>query len=266
MPKALIHCITNPISMNQCANTVLALGAKPIMAEHPLEVEEITDTADALLLNLGNISDTRMEAMKLSLEVAKERGIPVVIDAVGVACSRLRRSFLYELLEIGGVTLIKGNYAEILAIYDEDYRAPGVDSEETMPPSNMEDVALSLSTKLSAIILATGKTDVVAAFGSAEQITGGCEQMSALTGTGCMLGALLATLLTKDRSIIAVAEGVRFFDECGSKAATKKGIGSYMTRLLDALGGYIEQDYFFSEAVLHYGQHGAIDRRIFTKD
>ena len=40
----LIHCITNPISMNLCANGILALGARPIMAEHPLEVEEITRT------------------------------------------------------------------------------------------------------------------------------------------------------------------------------------------------------------------------------
>ena len=53
----LIHCITNPISMNQCANTILTLGGKPIMAEHPEEVAEITRTASALLLNLGNISD-----------------------------------------------------------------------------------------------------------------------------------------------------------------------------------------------------------------
>ena len=45
----LIHCITNPISINQCANAILAVGARPIMAEHPLEVREITKTADALL-------------------------------------------------------------------------------------------------------------------------------------------------------------------------------------------------------------------------
>ena len=47
LQKPLIHCITNPISINQCANAVLALGAKPIMAEHPCEVSEITKTADA---------------------------------------------------------------------------------------------------------------------------------------------------------------------------------------------------------------------------
>ena len=69
--KKLIHCITNPISINQCANAILAVGAKPIMAEHPGEVAEITATADALLLNLGNITDARMEAMPISLKTAK---------------------------------------------------------------------------------------------------------------------------------------------------------------------------------------------------
>ena len=73
----LIHCITNPISMNQCANAILALGAKPIMAEHPDEVMEITRTASSLLLNLGNITDSRISAMRLSLKEASATGIPL---------------------------------------------------------------------------------------------------------------------------------------------------------------------------------------------
>ena len=94
----LIHCITNPISINQCANAILAVGARPIMAEHPLEVREITKTADALLCNLGNITDARMESIKIALITAKEKEIPTVIDAVGIACSELRRNFLSELV------------------------------------------------------------------------------------------------------------------------------------------------------------------------
>ena len=27
--QPLIHCITNPISINQCANAILAIGARP---------------------------------------------------------------------------------------------------------------------------------------------------------------------------------------------------------------------------------------------
>ena len=30
--KPIIHCITNPISINGCANAILSFGAKPIMA------------------------------------------------------------------------------------------------------------------------------------------------------------------------------------------------------------------------------------------
>lgn len=86
----LIHCITNPISINDCANVVLALGAKPIMAEHPKEVHEITALAKALAVNLGNITDARAESIFISGGVAKNAQIPCVIDVVGAACSALR--------------------------------------------------------------------------------------------------------------------------------------------------------------------------------
>ena len=125
----LIHCITNPISIHQCANAILAVGARPMMAEHPKEVREITESADALLLNLGNITDARMESMMISTKAAKQKGIPIVLDAVGVACSTLRRSFARELLKTVSPTVIKGNYSEISALYHEKYHSVGVDAD-----------------------------------------------------------------------------------------------------------------------------------------
>ena len=68
--QPLIHCITNPISIHGCANMILAVGARPMMAEHPMEVEGITKTAGALMLNLGNITDARIESMKRSAQTA----------------------------------------------------------------------------------------------------------------------------------------------------------------------------------------------------
>ena len=94
--KPLVHAITNPISINQCANTILAVGAKPIMAEHPKEVYEITASSDALMLNLGNITDARMESMIISLNIANKREIPVLLDAVGVACSSFKGHLLTD--------------------------------------------------------------------------------------------------------------------------------------------------------------------------
>ena len=60
------------------------------MAEHPAEVTGITASAGALMLNLGNITDARIESMKRSMRTAMENKIPVLLDLVGVACSDLR--------------------------------------------------------------------------------------------------------------------------------------------------------------------------------
>ena len=96
--RPLIHCITNPISINDCANLILAAGGRPIMAEHPGEVAEITATAAALAVNLGNITDVRMESMVLAGQAAREAGVPMVLDCVGVGCSSLRRRYAQDYL------------------------------------------------------------------------------------------------------------------------------------------------------------------------
>ena len=62
--KPLIHCITHPITMNDCANLVLAVGASPNMASHPEEAAEFVSLASVLAVNLGNIADDRMEGMQ----------------------------------------------------------------------------------------------------------------------------------------------------------------------------------------------------------
>ena len=120
--KPLIHCITNPISINGCANVILSVGAKPIMAEHPKEVYEITDTAGALMLNLGNITDVRMESMLISLKRAKERGIPIILDVVGIACSDFRRKYALDLINTSMPSVIKGNYSEITVVFSRELR------------------------------------------------------------------------------------------------------------------------------------------------
>ena len=234
--KPLIHCITNPIAMNQSANAILALGARPIMAEHPLEVEEITATADALLLNFGNISDTRMEAMGKSLVVANNENIPVVVDAVGVACSKLRLEFFRELASRGRFTVIKGNYSEILALYDDTKKSSGVDVIEEVEPLLMEQAVANLIERYEAIIVATGEKDLIATNEEIVEVTGGCIQLGEVTGTGCMLGAIIATALAFDNTAQSVEKACRFFKACGVKAKTAKGSGTFMVNLLDAIG------------------------------
>lgn len=236
--KPLIHCITNPIAMNQSANAILALGARPMMAEHPLEVEEITATAKALLLNFGNISDVRMAAMEKSIAVACNIKIPVVIDAVGVACSKLRLDFFQKLLAVNSVNVIKGNYSEILALNNNTYRASGVDSENNLDLEQVKSAVCSVAKRYDAIVLATGEIDYIGYNDSLIEVKGGCEQLGTVTGTGCMLGAIIATFLAFDNSLASVEKACKFFKECGRKAQTSKGGGTFMVNLINRIGEY----------------------------
>lgn len=238
--NCLIHCITNPISMNQCANTILSLGARPIMAEHPDEVTEITKTASSLLLNLGNITDARITSMRLALREANSIGIPVTLDAVGVACSSLRRTLAKLLMTFGRFTVIKGNYSEILALYDDTYKSAGVDAKEDTDIERVKTASLELAKANNAIVVATGKADLIASAGEITVVEGGVPQLSQVTGTGCMLGAVIATYLAGKRDAASVINACRFFKRCGEKAQTDKGNGTFMVNLMDAIGGSYE--------------------------
>ncbi len=293
----LIHCITNPISMMQCANAVLALGDKPIMAEHPMEVKEITNTSSALLINLGNISDTRMEAMMISFEAALIKGLPIVLDAVGVACSNLRRNFVFELLkkykgfisetEQKGVDkcnteysienhfsvklpflVIKGNNAEIKALSDATYKGIGVDADELLDAKDIIKVSENLAISLNAIILCTGEKDIVTDGENTVLISNGTPMLGNITGTGCMLGAICASFLSKEKRLRQVAKACAFFGIAGEIAVenmgkkkstlnmdcgdeTKLGIGSFLIELLDAIS-VMDEDTIVKRSSVEY--------------
>ena len=231
----LVHCITNPISINQCANSILCVGAKPIMAEHPDEVEEITNTAKSLMLNLGNITDTRMKSMEISLQTANEKNIPSVIDLVGIACSDLRRDFAYGLLKKYFVTVIKGNYSEIYALINPDYKSLGVDSDKKLDCEKLTECAVKLAKEYNCIIFATGKTDIITDGRKIIYINNGTPQLASVTGTGCMLGALCASFLSVEISIYSVACACAVLGIAGELSATENKNGTFTVNLMDNL-------------------------------
>ena len=198
--KPLIHCITNPISIHDCANVILAVGARPIMAEHPAEVADITASAGALMLNLGNITDARIKSMKRSMRIAMENKIPVLLDLVGVACSSLRLDLARELLSIGHPAVLKGNMSELLAVSGLPSHAIGIDAgaQDALTAENMEtvsEVLKAFSRSNQAIVLATGKQDFVTDGERVVLVQNGSAALSGITGTGCMVGALTAAFL-----------------------------------------------------------------------
>lgn len=236
----LIHCITNPISINECANAILALGGRPIMAEHPDEVAEITQTASAVMLNIGNITDARIKSMKISAGCCRENKIPFVLDVVGVACSSLRRRLVKELLDIAVPDIIKGNYSEIKALY-ENYTAVGVDSED-VDISAMDKVCTELARSYNTVILASGRTDIITDGKSLLHVHNGTRRLSCVTGTGCMLGAVCTALLAVAAPLACAVTSAVLMGICGEFAEAERGSGSFMISLMDKLSTVTDKD------------------------
>ncbi len=232
--RPLIHCITNPISINQCANTVLAVGGSPIMAEHPKEVGEITDAAKALVINLGNITDVRMKSMMISAKTAGKKNIPFVLDMVGVACSDLRRKYALRLINRFKPTVIKGNYSEINAFYNFSYKSSGIDSE-LKDTDTISKVAVKLAIKYKTIVLASGKVDVVTNGERIFYIKNGTSQLADITGTGCMLGVMCGCCLAVSPNISGVITACSILGICGELADTYKHNGSFFVKLMDSI-------------------------------
>ena len=109
----LIHNITNYVTVNDCANIVLACGASPIMSDDQSEVEEITTICGGLNINIGTLNKRTIESMFLAGKRANALSHPVVLDPVGAGASKLRTETAQKLLEEVKFTVIRGNISEV---------------------------------------------------------------------------------------------------------------------------------------------------------
>jgi len=234
----LVHCLTNHITINDCANVILEVGGKPIMAEHHAEVEEITAVANSLVINLGNITDERMTSMMLSGNVAKIKKIPSIIDVVGVGCSKLRLNFAKKIIEECCPDVIKGNVSEIKALAGISHNARGIDAgeEDIISQDNLStsvNIAKKLSQKTNAVVVITGKTDIVAQGEKVYLVKNGCEMLSKITGTGCMLNAIIGTFISSRKLFESAVLGAVLIGIAGENASIANGTGSFKTLLHD---------------------------------
>lgn len=246
----LIHCITNPISINGCANMVLALGAKPIMAEHPREVENITKMSKGLLVNLGNITDIRMTSIDLSGAIARGHNIPHIIDLVGVGVSPLRLAFSQAYIQHCKPQIIKGNMSEIKAILGLPSSPIGIDAgkQDEIKTNNLAtsvSIGKSLAIKSGATVLISGKQDIITDGKQAYIVKNGVEMLSHITGTGCMLGALTASLMPYGNALSAALAGTLILTIAGELSKEAKGTGSFMIDLLDHVYSMNFQDFSY---------------------
>ena len=242
----LIHNITNYVTVNDCANIVLACGASPIMADDAGEVEEITAVCGGLNINIGTLNARTIPGMLAAGRKANQLGHPVVLDPVGAGASRLRTETAMKLLEEVQFTVIRGNISEIKTLALGSGTTKGVDADvaDKVSEENLDGAvafAKAFAKKTGAVIAITGAIDIVADGEKAYCIRNGHPMMSSITGTGCQLSAMTAAYLVAnpDRPLEAAAAAVCAMGLCGEIAhgrlSPMDGNSSYRNYIIDAI-------------------------------
>ncbi|MDO4732813.1 MAG: hydroxyethylthiazole kinase [Bacillota bacterium] len=242
----LIHNITNYVTVNDCANVLLACGASPIMSDDPEEVEEICALCAGLNINIGTLNRHSIPAMRLAGRKANALGRPLVLDPVGAGASRLRTECARELLQELRISLIRGNISEVKSLALGSGSTRGVDAdladqlrEETLPQALR--FAREFSRSSGAILAITGPIDIVCDGERAFCIRNGHPLMSRITGSGCQLSAMSAAFLAAnpEQPLEAAVAAVCAMGLCGEKAFSRMGPldgnASYRNYIIDAI-------------------------------
>ncbi|EMD37498.1 hypothetical protein CERSUDRAFT_105469 [Gelatoporia subvermispora B] len=259
----LVHQITNNVVTTQSANATLALGASPIMATSPEEMEDLGKIPGALLVNFGTIQN--LDGMLAAGRNANINKKPIVFDPVGVGATKYRRDSANVLLNTWQATVIKGNAGELAALANSsEVQSRGVDSVGqgfADPASFVRDLAR----KERCIIVLTGVTDWVSDGTTVIKLSNGDKLLGEITGSGCMVGTSVATfcagaslvaaaarssdaedgMLARGDMLAAAVGGVLAVTIASEIAATRpgvKGSGTFLPVFIDELGQLTEEN------------------------
>ena len=247
----LTHCITNSVTINDCANAVLAIGGSPFMAEDAEELKEVVTIADVLVINIGKLSKEQINSMHVSAKVANETKTPIVLDPVGVGVTQLRNKTTLDLINDYDIAAVRGNISEIksiaklVGVIDENNTAKGVDvnvddiiTEENLSANG--EIIKELANKLNTTILASGPIDILSDGTTTVAIDNGDDMMPLITGSGCMLSSIVGTCIGGSTPLEGTLIAILAMNLAGEKARAKveekdEGTGSFRTYLIDYL-------------------------------
>ena len=188
----VIH-YTNEVTINDCANITLALGASPLMSYSNEEVEEVVSIASSVVINIGTMNSSRLDLFDKAGKAANKFNKPVILDPVGVFATKTRTDFTNKLLNEIKFDVVKGNVAEIKFIGGLDVRGQGVDSFDD--GEDISEVIKKIAKKIGCIVVATGKIDFISDGNTVIKIFNGTSKLKSVTGTGCMTGSLIGSYL-----------------------------------------------------------------------
>jgi len=234
--QPLIHHLINQVVMNFSANGLLAFGGQPIMAKAEEEVWEMASQANGVLINIGTLTKPELRAMIAAGKAANKKGIPVVLDPVGVAATSFRTEAVKQILTEVKPTVLKGNAGEIASLVQIPWETKGV---ESIGDGNPEEAAVQAAELYQTTVIVTGETDIIVSGNETTRNHTGHPLLANITGSGCLLGSIIAACLTTDDPMMEqVQTAVAFYGLAAEYAAANSKVnksGTLLPHFIDAL-------------------------------
>jgi hydroxyethylthiazole kinase len=233
--SALVHHITNWVTIEGCAQVARRWACLPVMAHAADEVEEMVALASALVLNIGTLTPELVDAMLLAAKAANARKIPVVLDAVGVGATRLRTTQAGRLLDSARIDVLKGNAGEIGTLAGLRAEVRGVESIGV--DGDIGQAARTLARKLGNVVVVSGARDVVTDGERGFLLSYGHPMMGGVVGTGCVSSTTVGCFVSTGKPALDMAaQAMAAFGIAGSRAAGEaRGPGDFIPALCNQI-------------------------------
>ncbi|KIW25203.1 hydroxyethylthiazole kinase [Cladophialophora immunda] len=236
----ICHNMTNTVVQNFVANVCLGTGSSPIMSENGPEAADLARLGGALVINMGTVTPDKLDAYIAGMRAYNAVGAPILFDPVGGGATGVRRAAIETLLAAGFFSVIKGNEGEIGAVAGTSTgQQRGVDAgPSNSSPEQKAQLVKTLARREHCVVLMTGKTDYLSDGTRTVAIHNGSRWLGKITGSGCALGAVIASYLAvhpEDKFLAALA-GILHFELAAESAGEYcSGPGTFIPAFLDAL-------------------------------
>jgi len=236
----LVNFLVNYVTANDLTSITSYFGGTPVMTDDPIDAADVVEygQVDALVFNIGTITNKQVNAMIEAGKKAAERNVPIILDPVAAGVTPFRSAAIKRMLEELKISVIKGNLAEIKACLGVETTSKGVDSNED--ESDADQYVVALAKKYNCVVAMTGIEDIITDGKRVVKIKNGTPSLPKVIGTGCTIGALVGTFsgVTDDYFYSAMA-GVIVMGIAGEiadqKVDAKLGYYTYKHHLLDTL-------------------------------
>ncbi len=231
--KPLILCLTNFVTQDFVVNSLLSLGAVPIMSICEDEIEELMRIASSVYINIGTLDNNFISLAKQAIQFAKKNNKPIVFDPVGAGATNIRTQTAQYILPFSSI--IRGNASEIMALGDRAFTTHGVEATHTT--DDAKEIAKLLASENNMSVIVSGPVDFITNGNKLAQVAFGSPLMQLVTGMGCSMTAVIAAF----KAIIqdpfeAGSMAAYYFALCGEAASKNhKSPGTFKIAFLDQL-------------------------------